>query len=147
MNIRQSPEWIDGEDLEHVSSGRLKRNHRLSHLTPQPQQRRLIWLWYALKSGYRSYRAHKSLLFAKGEAVVDYGPALLLLDGHLVPNKRTNTRSLGARTMRESHPWANTTDLLIYLEGFDAGELYAASIYGTQDHTTPQDLTCETPAL
>jgi hypothetical protein len=141
----QSPEYVSREDLRrYAHRGILGRTLRLKL---RHQQRRVTYLWYALRCAYRSYRGHMALLRARGELVVDFGQALLLSNGHLIRNTRTDTRSLGARTMLTSRPWANTTDVLSYLEGFDAGERYAASIFGTQGHTTPQDLTCETPAL
>jgi hypothetical protein len=144
--VPESAEWISREDLKrHARPGILG-------LSLRPILRnlhcRVTWLWYALRCAYRSYRAHTALLLAKRELpVVEFGPALLLSKGLLIPNTRTSSRSQCVKTMLASHPWANTTDVLSYLEGFDAGERYAHSTYGTQAHAAPQDLTCDAPAL
>jgi hypothetical protein len=77
-------------------------------------------------------------LRAKREVVVDFGPALMQRGECLVENMRTSIRSQGARKAIATHQWANTIDMILYLEGFDQGEQYARNISDTQEHSVPE---------
>jgi hypothetical protein len=53
--------------------------------------------------------------------------------GQLLPNKRTNARSDGIQELVARYPWASTTDLEIFLSGFDMGERFALHIANTTE--------------
>ena len=61
---------------------------------------------------------------ATGTTRVDVGPAVEVRDGHFEVNKRTLARAEGIKRLLASHTWADSLDLRIFLDGFDAGEEY-----------------------
>ena len=82
--------------------------------------------WYALRIAFRSFRGHIQELLSKKRWAVDLGPFYQLLpDGSCRENSRTHSRRLGTAHIKQSHPWANTVDLDLFLRGFDWGERYA----------------------
>lgn len=94
---------------------------------------RWLRIWYALKIAGRSFRGHMRILLAKKYWAVDLGPLFQPLpDGCFDENSRTRSRRLGIEAIKQSHPWANTVDLEIFLQGFDWGERYALDIGGIQ---------------
>jgi hypothetical protein len=48
----------------------------------------------------------------------------------LIPNARTEARSLGTQELLSRYPWASHTDMVIFLEGFRAGEQFARRTEG-----------------
>lgn len=95
-------------------------------------------LWgklYILLSAFRCFLGHLCTQLAKDQALVSLGPALELHCQSYRPNRRTLARKQGIEKLRATHPWADMQTLEIFLEGFDAGELWA---YDTSDsHSKP----------
>jgi hypothetical protein len=89
------------------------------------RRRWCIWL-----STFRSFRGHIQTLSSKDQAVVDLGPALRLVNGHLVRWIRTDARRLYIEKLLAIHCWADILDLEMFLMGFDAGEQWG--IYNSE---------------
>jgi len=53
-------------------------------------------------------------------------------EGHLVHDARTVARNEGTRILAWVRPWANTTEIQIYLAGFHAGEQFVLGNLDTQ---------------
>jgi hypothetical protein len=53
--------------------------------------------------------------------------------GHRIPNKRTNARIEGTEKLEIDRPWVSTTDLELWLLGFDAGEQFALGSHDKQE--------------
>ena len=56
------------------------------------------------------------------------GPVYQTLpDGFLLPNIRSQGRSLGIQKLRADSPWMTTEDCAIFLQGWDTAEEWRAS--------------------
>jgi hypothetical protein len=65
-------------------------------------------------------------LLSKRHWAVDLGPLLEPPSvGPHVLNMRTDARSRGIQELIARRPWASTTQMQAYLEGFDKGEQFA----------------------
>jgi hypothetical protein len=92
---------------------------------------RCFRFWCALRLEGRSFLGHMQTLLAKKHWGVDFGSlGARLPDGRLIPNARTEARSLGTQELSLRYPWASTIDTEIYLEGFRAGEQFARRTAG-----------------
>ena len=86
-----------------------------------------IRFWYALRLASDSFFGCIQILLAKKSWGADLGPAYRQLpNGCLVANERSDVRSEGIQKLESRYPWANTVELEMYLEGFDAGEQFAS---------------------
>lgn len=84
----------------------------------------LIWFVHISRQAIGSLRGYTKTLLAKTWS--DLGPWYEVLPcGCHVPNERTNARSAGMRELKSRYPWASTVECLMFLEGFDTGELFA----------------------
>ncbi len=79
---------------------------------------------YRLLAVLRSVRRRIWHQFATATKRVDLGPSLAFQDGYYAANKRTQARAEGIKRLLANHMWADSLDLRIFLEGFDAGEEY-----------------------
>jgi hypothetical protein len=104
---------------------------RLLPCGPVRLARHLLRFWYALRSETRSLRGRICTLLATKYWWVDFGSlGARLPDGRLIPNARTEARSLGTQELLSRYPWASNTDMAIFLEGFRAGEQFARRTEG-----------------
>lgn len=124
---QESAEWISREDLQRCALAcRTSVERRVQHYL-QHRWRRLRQFWCALKIAHRSFRGHIHLLLSRAWWGVDLGPQLQRSpDGHLHENKRTAFRSDCIAQLVAAHPWANSIDLDMFLQGFDLGEAWGA---------------------
>ena len=87
--------------------------------------------WYALRLASRSLVGHTKTLLDKKRWAVDFGPLFERLPcGCLVPDERTDARSIGIQEIESRYPWASIVELQVFLEGFDAGERYGLRTSG-----------------
>lgn len=78
-----------------------------------------------LRDSLRSLRGRIRLQSAR-DWIVGYGPAFQQdRTGCLVPNIRSNARAEYTEKLAATHPWVDSVDLKMFLEGFDAGEEWA----------------------
>lgn len=88
-----------------------------------------LYRGYALLRSVHAHTAHQ--LATKGTRA-DLGPSCLFLDGCWQANTRTHARAEGIKNLLANHAWADSLDLRIFLNGFDAGEEYCKGIHSLE---------------
>ncbi len=85
----------------------------------------LVRFWCALQLESRSFLGRMNTRLSRKHWGVSLGPIYRVSpEGHLVFDARTAARSEGTRILESVRPWASTTEVEIYLEGFHAGEQF-----------------------
>lgn len=98
---------------------------------PLRQVTRLLRFLYTLQLEVRSfYHSMKESLSKKHSGVILGAHFELSSSGHRMLNKRTDARSCGIQELTSRYPWANNSQILAYLEGFDKGEQFALNTLG-----------------
>jgi hypothetical protein len=94
---------------------------------------------YIWCGAFRSFRGHIRIQSPRELPKVEYGPApLLFSDGSVVEQPRTIARQRCTRRLLAIYPWADMSDLRIFLMGFDAGERWMHDTAGIQSRTHQQ---------
>jgi len=110
-------------------SGRLRWQHLQYRLTLRFRATMCIW-----KSAFGSLLGHICSQSTKELPLVDFGPALVRDHaGNLRPCIRTHARAEYIKAVLATRAaWADTVDLQMFLDGFDAGEQWALYTTGNQ---------------
>ena len=93
---------------------------------------RILWNRLKLPAELLAYKLQRAVQNQIGRwknhiEQVDLGPAFRALpDGSLVQESRTTARSEGIRNLSAKYPWTDLFDHQMFLDGFEAGERYAA---------------------
>src|ERR1700722_6679568 len=114
--------------------------HQLRRLAwravPKPLLRATTHLrrfWYALRLEGRSFLGRMQTRLSKEHWGVTLGPIYRESpEGQHLYDARTVARNEGTRTLESVRPWASTTEIQIYLEGFHAGEQFVLGNLDTQ---------------
>jgi len=98
--------------------------------------------WRICSASFRSFRGHIRTQFSKHTPILSLGSALVLevSTGRYLPKERTLARSFYREGLSAIYPWIDTTDLRIFLIGFDAGEQWTLSRKSDIESQIPPDL-------
>ena len=97
--------------------------------------------WRICSASFRSFRGHIRTQFSRHTPILSLGSALALevSTGRYLPKGRTLARSFYREGLSAIYPWIDTTDLRIFLIGFDAGEQWTLSCKSDMESQTPPD--------
>ncbi len=91
------------------------------------------------KSAFGSLVGHIRSQSTKELLLVDFGPALVRGPaGDLRPCIRTHTRAEYIKAVLATRPWADTIDLRMFLDGFDAGEQWTLHTADKESDMRPE---------
>lgn len=92
---------------------------------------------YIVRGVFHSALVRIRLLCAKEGTHVDLGPAPMVLNDGSRTNTRTRSRAEGIQMLLAKYYWADSLDLRIFLDGFDAGEEFGKA-HPTNTEDKPQ---------
>jgi hypothetical protein len=112
-------------------------SHKARHpifLVPSPRRKQkvvnqlLLWdtpwqhFWSRANATFRSARGHWKTQSTTKHRTIDFGPALQSLpDGSFQPRIETQARIRGIDNRSATHPWVDSLDMQMFLDGFEAG--------------------------
>jgi len=132
--LASSPASISSCALKYKRlSGRLRWQHLRYRLRLRFRATMCIW-----KSAVYSLVGHIRSQSTKQPPLVDFGPALIRCSDGFLPQPRTHARAEYTKALLATYPWADTVDLRIFLNGFDAGEQWALHTTGKESDTRPE---------